>query len=373
MISSGFYDRIFALGTGAVAQDGAFRDLALEAFEYQREMCPVYREYLGQTGRLDIRPGRPEEIPFLPISLFKSCRIVSGETDCGNDSAAVFTSSATTGMVSSRHFIKDISVYERSFTEGFSRVYGDPGGYNLLALLPSYLERKGSSLVYMAEKLIENVRGSGGDGGFYLYNHDELLAKLAELSLMSGRKTILLGVAFALLDFADYIVGHSDTADAMPVEFFENLIVIETGGMKGRGVELSRHELHERLRNGLRTSHIHSEYGMAELLSQAYQTDERIKGREDVFAASPWMRVLVRDLQDPFRILTPKGSESVCGGINIIDLANINSCCFIETEDRGTLLFPDRNIARAAGECFFTVDGRIRNAELRGCNMLIEK
>lgn len=364
-MNSEFYGRIFE-------QDGHFEQLAMQAFEYQREKCAVYREYLNQTGRLDIEPSTLEEIPFLPISLYKTCKIVSGEDD--DKIEQIFTSSATTGMVASKHYVKDLSVYEKSFKGAFSRVYGSSDKYSLLALLPSYLERSGSSLVYMVEKLIEDVRKSGGEGGFYLYNHDELLAKFAELSSKkSGRNTILIGVTFALLDFAEYISENSSAADAIPSKFFDNLIVIETGGMKGRGVELTRGELHLRLRKGLRTNHIHSEYGMAELLSQAYQTDLRIDGREDVFASAPWMRVMVRDLQDPFRILSSKDGEPVSGGINIIDLANINSCCFIETEDRGTVFYPSVGGLTDTEDCYFSVDGRIRNAELRGCNMLIEK
>ena len=269
-------------------------------------------------------------------------------------------------MIPSKHYVKDLNLYEKSFTEGFIHFYGELKNYNLLALLPSYLEREGSSLVYMADKLIEKIKNSGGEGGFYLYNHNELLDKIISLTPQSTqtleknrdslpfakRKTILLGVSFALLDFGKYIQNIADESlkkEALAAT--KNIIIIETGGMKGRGKELSRNELHTALKNMYQTSAIHSEYGMAELLSQAYlQNGEK-------FSTPPWLKILVRDLYNPFKISTLGN-----GAINIIDLANIDSCCFIETEDMGSI-YEDNS---------FTIDGRCTNSELRGCNMLLE-
>ena len=349
-----YLERIFAVGS----KEG-FSLLALEAFSYQREHCKVYREYLRLTGRLDFQPKSIEEITFLPISLFKSQDILSTPSaKCGENIPLVFTSSATTGMTPSHHIIVDPAVYEQSFREGFRRVYGEPGTYNLLALLPSYLERKGSSLVYMADHLIKDVVETGGEGGFYLYDHDRLLQTLR--SLHAKRKTILLGVSFALLDFAKFVAGQIPDPEERKT-LFSDVIVIETGGMKGRGEELSREELHGRLKDGFVSARIDSEYGMCELLSQAYSVGNMSEG---LFFTPPWMRVLARDLQDPFRV-----KDVTEGGLDIIDLANINSCCFIETEDAGRL-FPVTDEKRSVHPPF-TVDGRIRNSELRGCNMLL--
>lgn len=360
-----------------------FTSLALQAFEYQRENCQVYREYLSAIDKSDITPRSIEEIPFLPIALFKTNKIVTEPTVCKNASERtdsksdsdtqnsdykLFTSSATTSMVPSRHYVKDLRLYEKSFTKAFEHFYGPLKNYNLLALLPSYLEREGSSLVYMADKLIAEIKKEGGDGGFYLYNHKELLEKLLELCNPSSlKKTILLGVSFALLDFAAYVTDDECFAkEQIKNGALSNLIIMETGGMKGRGKELSRNELHSFLSDAFCSPHIHSEYGMAELLSQAY-----LKGGE-VFQTPPWMKVFVRDLYNPFKI-SMKGK----GGINIIDLANIHSCCFIETEDMGTLFSKalhrqeKTDNAIAAGS-EFSILGRIAHSELRGCNMLLE-
>ncbi|MBR5398399.1 MAG: acyltransferase [Bacteroidales bacterium] len=359
-----------------------FNALALESFEFQRENCRVYREYLDLIGKGDFHPESIDEIPFFPIRLFKSQDIISSS----REAALYFTSSATTGMTPSRHMIVDPTVYEQSFKTGFRRVYGESGTYNLLALLPSYLERKHSSLVYMAEGLIAETRQNGAEGGFFLYNHDELFSSIKRLA---DRKIILLGVSFALLDFAEYVKQQVPDPDERAA-IFSDVIVIETGGMKGRGEELSREELHRRLRDGFVSARIDSEYGMCELLSQAYsignrpgnsleKSEQKASGadekglrtlkasekEEGVFFTPPWMRVLARDLMDPFRV---KGVLE--GGLNIIDLANIWSCCFIETEDRGRIF----SIAeeKKSVHPVFTVDGRIQNSELRGCNMLIQ-
>lgn len=348
-----FIDKIFS-----IQGPEQFNALALEAYEFQRENCPVYREYLNLIEKGEFHPESVEQIPFLPIRSFKSRDVLTGPAA---ESGVVFTSSATTGMVPSHHIVKDISVYERSFREGFRNFYGESGSYNLLALLPSYLEREGSSLVYMAEKLIAETKANGAEGGFFLYDHLNLLDNLKKLK---GRKTILLGVSFALLDFAKYAKGQiPDPQERKSI--FSDVIIMETGGMKGRGEELSRKELHSRLSDAFISSPIHSEYGMCELLSQAYSFDE-----EGVFFTPPWMRALARGIQDPFKILSRE--PYALGGLNIIDLANINSCCFIETEDSGKVFSPEAGDTKRSVHPPFTVDGRIKNTERRGCNMLVE-
>lgn len=308
----------------------------MDVFAFQAKNNPVYREYLSLLETDITAVGSPAMIPALPIRFFKSRRVVSAPAP----EEILFTSSATTGMIPSRHYVTEKALYERSFTGGFRLFYGDPAGYVILALLPSYLERKGSSLVYMAGKLIQ----MSGDprSGFYLYNYPDLFELLVKLK-NEGRKTILLGVSFALLDFVA----------SFKIDFPE-LTVIETGGMKGRGRELSREELHKKLSDGFGVAQIHSEYGMAELLSQAYSV------KEGVFKTPPWMRVLVRNLYNPFEYYT-NYDVSPSGGINIIDLANLNSCSFIETEDKGQV-YRDGS---------FTIEGRIKDSELRGCNLLL--
>ena len=340
---------------------GQFDSLCMEIFRFQAAHCAVYHRYLQL---LEIEPdkiSRPEEIPALPIRFFKTQKIVSNPFLPAEDpknpeikEEIVFTSSSTTGMIPSKHFVLEKALYETSFLKGFELFYGRPQEYTILALLPSYLERKGSSLVYMAEHLIR-LSGNGPAGssasGFYLSNHEDLRKTLLRLK-EEKKKTILLGVSFALLDFtANYRIR------------FPELIVIETGGMKGRGKEIGRDELHRILSEGFGVKEIHSEYGMAELLSQAYSTGKGI------FETPPWMRIYIRDLYDPFRYLSAdrKGStgepdHTPQGGINIIDLANIGSCCFIETEDTGRL-YSDGS---------FSIDGRIKDSELRGCNLLLE-
>ena len=253
----------------------------------------------------------------------------------------IFYSSSTTGQTPSRHCVLDISLYEKSFLGGFRQFYGKPEDYVILALLPSYLEREGSSLVYMADRLIKE--SGRPESGYYLYDHDRLFSTLTELR-QRGQKTLLLGVAFGLLDFTEKYSLEGPNAPW--------LTVMETGGMKGRREELSREELHRRLTEGFGLQAIHSEYGMCELLSQAYS-----KG-DGVFRTPDSMRVVIRDINDPFRDAAP-GERGI---INIIDLANRNSCSFIETEDVG----------RAWPDGSFTVEGRLKGAERRGCNMLIE-
>ncbi|MEG2848624.1 MAG: acyltransferase [Bacteroidales bacterium] len=318
-----------------------FNELCMEVFYYQAKNNKVYSEYLdllnslSGKGKYDI--NSPQLIPALPIQFFKSKKIVSSNAA----PQIIFTSSATTGMVPSKHYVIEKNLYEQSFVNGFRFFYGDPQEYTILALLPSYLEREGSSLVYMAKTLIEMSKKAYS--GFYLYNHAELFDVLSLLK-KRGEKTILLGVSFALLNFiANYNIN------------FPNLIVIETGGMKGRGKELTRDVLHANLAKGFGVKNIHSEYGMAELLSQAYLKEDGI------FNTPPWMKIMIRNLYNPFEYYIGEDISPI-GGINIIDLANINSCSFIETQDMGKVF--------ANGS--FTIEGRIKDSELRGCNMLLE-
>ena len=354
-------DRIFGLQA-----DDPFEEAALEVFRYQYVRNEVYRRYCDLLGRAPAGIDRIEKIPFLPVELFKSHRVVS----FNSPESHVFTSSATTGNVPASHFVYDLAVYERSFMESFRLFYGAPSGYCVLALLPGYLERKGSSLVYMADRLI---RDSGhADSGFYLDDLDGLALRLKQL-MESGTRVLLLGVSFALLDFAE--------KHPMPLR---NAIVMETGGMKGRRREMTRQELHEKLCKAFRQESIHSEYGMTELFSQAYSKGS---GR---FECPPWMRVLIRDSNDPLEVsgsprrdmanpneavtgwkkdmanpneavIEPRenmGTRS--GGINVVDLANIQSCSFLATEDLG----------RLHQDGTFEVLGRFDHSEVRGCNLM---
>jgi hypothetical protein len=310
-----------------------FNETTLQVFRFQAENNAIYSQFIKG---LNIDPASVDDIyriPFLPVEFFKSQEIVSSTAKA----QVTFTSSGTTGMVTSRHVVTDVSWYEQSFRKAFELFYGDIRNYCVLALLPSYLEREGSSLIYMADDLIK--QSDNLESGFYLYNHEDLYQQLQKQQL-AGKPTLLIGVTFALLDFVDHY----------RIDFPE-LIVMETGGMKGRRKEMIREELHEALTNGFGVKHIHSEYGMTELLSQAYS-----KG-VGIFNCPPWMKIITRDTNDP--ITTLSGGRT--GGINIIDLANINSCSFIATQDLGKIY--------ADGS--FEVLGRFDNADIRGCNLLI--
>lgn len=310
-----------------------FNSVTLEIFHIQAEKNEVYKEFLSlQKINLESITA-VNQIPFLPVELFKTHRVVTGDSD----TEILFTSSGTTGQ-QSRHFVTDISIYEKSFLKGFEIFYGSPVQYCFLALLPSYLERKGSSLIYMAEKLIE--KSNHKLSGFFLDDFDELGNRLATLELKK-QKTILLGVSYALLDFSNKY--HSPLA---------NTIIMETGGMKGKRKEITREELHQQLKGNFSLPAIHSEYGMSELLSQAYS---KSNGK---FFCPPWMKVIVRDINDPFQIL----NTNQTGVLNIIDLSNINSCSFIATSDLG----------RVNNDGSFEVLGRIDNSDLRGCNLMVE-
>lgn len=310
-----------------------FEQASLAVFRHQATNCRIYREYISH---LRINPkdiNALANIPYLPISFFKSHEILSSSTPV----EIVFSSSGTTGMVQSRHLVTDLSLYEQSFNSAFELFYGPIKDSCLLALLPSYLERDGSSLIYMVDALLKQSNHS--DSGYFLYNHDELNHKLQKLR-SAGQKTILIGVTYALLDFIEHYKID-----------FPDLIVMETGGMKGKRKEMVREELHSLLQEGFGVNSIHSEYGMTELLSQAYSYGNGL------FNCPPWMKVCLRDTNDP---LSPSPNNKT-GGINIIDLANINSCSFIATQDLGRL-FPDGS---------FEVLGRFDNADIRGCNLLV--
>lgn len=336
-----------------------FEEAALELFRFQAEYVPVYQQYVSL---LDINPESIKsinEIPFLPVSFFKSHKVVCSEeriaspekigiamTSIEKSASMIFTSSGTTGMITSKHYVADLSWYEASFNKGFHYFYGNIEDYCILALLPSYLERDGSSLVYMAEHLIKNSKHP--DSGFYLNEYDLLIEKLKALQ-QQNQKTILLGVTYALLDLAEKISLSLWGSGGMGG--FGGLIVMETGGMKGKRKEMVREELHQQLTAAFGVSEIHSEYGMTELLSQAYS-----KGN-GVFKTPPWMKILIRDVNDAKSIL----NKAKTGGVNIIDLANVYSCAFIATQDLGKV---------TANE--FEILGRFDESDLRGCNLMVE-
>jgi len=306
-------------------------DLAVYLYHHQLKHNIVLKEYHQLTGGSN-HVNSIEEIRFLPISFFKTHQVI-----CGNKQAEkIFTSSGTSGMTPSSHHVLDLNIYRKSFQTAFNIFYGAPGDYIICALLPGYLERTGSSLVMMADELIQ--QSSHPDSGFFL-NDFQKLAETLKRCKSSGRKTILLGVTYALLDFAEQY-GFE----------FPELIVMETGGMKGRKEELTRNEIHQILKTSFHTTSIHSEYGMTELLSQAYSKENGI------FNCPPWMKILISDPTDPFTFL-PNGKRGV---INVIDLANINSCAFIRTEDSG--------ICHADGS--FEVTGRLDQSDVRGCSLM---
>ncbi|MCD8413953.1 acyl transferase [Tenacibaculum dicentrarchi] len=310
-----------------------FKQAALTVFKHQFKNNKVYRSF---CDLLYIHPSsisKIEEIPFLPIEFFKTKKILSSSDKIKE----TFSSSGTTGSITSKHLVTDLSWYETSYLKGFDYFYGDIKDYVVLALLPNYLERKGSSLVYMVADLIE--KSIHPESGFYLNNLDELAKKLIELD-KKGQKTLLIGVSFALLDLIE-----------KQQFILKNTIIMETGGMKGRRKELIRTELHQVLSNGFGVQHIHSEYGMTELLSQGYS-----KGN-GIFNCPPWMRVLIRDTEDALTILPNQKN----GGVNIIDLANYNSCSFIATQDLG----------KVHTDTSFEIIGRFDNSDIRGCNLMV--
>jgi hypothetical protein len=322
----------------------------LKIFHLQAEQNPVYKKYISQLGVDPKKVKRVEQIPFLPIEFFKTQKVVA-KVKGRNNKPEIFLSSGTTGMERSKHYVSDISVYETSFRKGFEIFYGDVKQYFLLAFLPSYYENKNSSLLYMTNDLIK--RSGKKESRFYKNSEQEILLDTLNKLLSHNKKVILFGVSYALLDLSPSF-GHPSPAGEgrQPKGWRGEAIVIETGGMKGKREEITREELHKTLSEKFGVKKIHSEYGMTELLSQAYS-----KG-DGIFNCPPWMKVLVRDVNDPFSFL-PFGKT---GAINIIDLANINSCSFIATQD----------IGRARPNGSFEVLGRMDNSDLRGCNLLVE-
>lgn len=322
-----FQNEIFSINS---QQD--FVRVAMEVFRYQYEHVQVYRKF---CDLLQCRPKDVEtlgQIPFLPIQFFKSHPIIANRME----PEITFTSSGTTGMVTSKHLVANLKIYGKSFAKGFQREYGSPADYAILALLPSYLEREGSSLIYMVEKLIAN--SNNPDSGFYLYDMDSLVEKIDMLE-RKGQKTLLIGVSYALLDLIEIKKFN-----------LKNTIVMETGGMKGKRKEMIKKEFHGILKRGFGVNKIHSEYGMTELLSQAYS-----KG-DGVYSCPPWMKILIRDPEDVQTFFTTK-----TGGINVIDLANFYSCAFIATQDLGKMV----------GENTFEVMGRFDDSDIRGCNLMV--
>ncbi|GFD78172.1 LuxE/PaaK family acyltransferase [Tenacibaculum sp. IMCC1] len=310
-----------------------FNKTALQVFKHQFTNNKVYRSFCDLIYVHPSDVHTIEQIPFLPIQFFKTREVLSST----NEIQETFTSSGTTGSTTSKHLVTDLSWYETSYLKGFEHFYGNIEDYVVLALLPNYLERKGSSLIYMVEDLIK--RSQHPESGFYLNNLDELAQKLTNLD-SQGKKVLLIGVSFALLDLVEQYEFN-----------LSNTIIMETGGMKGRRKELIRNELHAILSNGFGVNEIHSEYGMTELLSQGYS-----KGN-GIFNCPPWMQVLTRDTEDALTIL-PKGKS---GGINVIDLANYNSCSFIATQDLGKV-YQDNS---------FEIIGRFDNSDIRGCNLMV--
>lgn len=310
-----------------------FESASLEVFKYQFENNKVYRSFCDLLYIHSSDVKRIEDIPFFPIQFFKSHEVLIDSQPVEQ----VFTSSGTTGALTSKHLVTDLKIYEESFRRAFMYFYGPIEDYVILALLPSYLEREGSSLIYMVEDMIKQSQHV--ESGFYLHNLSELKDILTTLD-KQGKKVLLIGVSFALLDLVESYQFQ-----------LKNTIIMETGGMKGRRKELVREELHAILKQGFGVNSIHSEYGMTELLSQAYS-----KG-DGIFECPKWMQILTRDPEDALTIL-PK---SRTGGINVIDLANINSCAFIATQDLGKTLSDNR----------FEIIGRFDNSDLRGCNLMV--
>jgi phenylacetate-coenzyme A ligase PaaK-like adenylate-forming protein len=317
-----------------IKDQDSFLTITLEVFKYQYDNNPVYNDFIK---KLNIKPetiSALSDIPFLPINFFRNHRIITGNFPA----VKIFESSGTSGASTSKHYITDLELYERSFVKAFTLFYGNPAEYFIAAMLPSYSERKNSSLIYMVNNLIKS--SSSSVSGFYNNNVEKLISGI-DKARSQKQKILLIGVSFALLDLAE-----KESPD------LSDVIVMETGGMKGRREEITREELHLILKKGLNVKSVHSEYSMTELLSQAYS-----KG-DGIFYSPPWMRILIRDPQDPLSIISEPG---IAGGINIIDLANINSCSFISTGDLG----------RLHEDGGFEIMGRLDNQDIRGCNLLI--
>ena len=309
-----------------------FEGLALEIFQFQYLNNRVYKTFCNHLGKSDSNVSALSEIPYLPIEFFKTHEVKTSNKNI----EAVFESSGTTGDSTSKHYVADLSLYANSYKKGFEKCYGPIEDFCILALLPSYLERQGSSLVHMVDDLIKQSQHI--ESGFYLNDLDALHEKLKQLE-KTATKTLLIGVSFALLDFAEQFPMN-----------LKHTTIMETGGMKGRRKELIREELHSILKSAFGVAHVHSEYGMTELLSQAYS-----KGN-GVFQTPLWMQVVVRDPEDPLTMQ----SHGKTGGVNIIDLANIHSCSFIATQDLG----------KTNADGSFEILGRFDLSDVRGCNLM---
>ncbi len=313
-----------------------FEPLALDIFKFQYSHNLLYKAYCDALHINVDNIQSIDTIPFLPIQFFKSKDVVSTSFT----PEAIFESSGTTGSSNSKHLIKDLSIYKESFMKTFERFYGNANEWCIIGLLPSYLERKNSSLVHMVDHLIKESKHPSS--GFYLYDFEKLHATLLE-NEKNKQPTLLIGVSYALLDFSEQF----------PMQL-KNTLVMETGGMKGRSKEISKQALHEQLSKNLDTLNIHSEYGMTELLSQAYSKENRL------FNCPPWMKILLRAEDDPLEILIHNNNPLI-GDVNVIDLANVYSCSFIATDDRGKL-YPDES---------FEILGRLENADIRGCGLMV--
>lgn len=309
-----------------------FEKTTLKVFRYQYENVAVYRKFCELLKVCPAEVQSVSKIPFLPIQFFKSHKIIAEKFT----EETIFTSSGTTGSITSNHYVANLNLYETSFIKAFEKQYGDPNNFAILALLPSYLERNGSSLIYMVESLIS--KSNNPHSGFFLYEIDELIEKI-DLLEKSGQKTLLIGVSYALLDLIERKKFQ-----------LKDTLVMETGGMKGRRKEMIKEELHAILKKGFGVQKIHSEYGMTELLSQAYSIGDGI------FSCPPWMKVLTRDTEDALTYTFKK-----TGGINVIDLANLYSCSFIATQDLGKTF--DSNT--------FEIIGRFDSSDIRGCNLMV--
>lgn len=316
-----------------IKNNAEFEKLALQVFKFQFENNRVYRSFCDLLYKHPAEIKSINDIPFLPIQFFKTREVLSSKAEIHT----TFTSSGTTGSETSKHHVTDIDIYNQSFTKGFEQFYGNIEDYVILGLLPSYLERQGSSLIHMVDAMIKTSKHP--ESGFYLNNLSELKDQLIKLDT-EGKKILLIGVSFALLDLVEAFQFQ-----------LKNTIIMETGGMKGKRKELIRNELHAILKEGFGVENIHSEYGMTELLSQAYSTGNGI------FNCPPWMKVLTRDTEDALTIQ----SSGKSGGINVIDLANINSCSFIATQDLG----------RVKIDGSFEVIGRFDSSDIRGCNLMV--
>ncbi|MFD2571705.1 acyl transferase [Spirosoma soli] len=330
-----------------------FESLALAVFRYQAVYNPVYRDYLHHLNVEADQITDLRRVPFMPIGFFKKHRVLTGVSPGVAESmpnVLTFASSGTTGEQTSRHLVPDTDLYDAVSTQTFEQRYGPLRNFDILALLPSYLERNNSSLVYMVQRFM--MQTDSRQSGFFLNDYRELTNRLRQLT-NSARKVLLIGVTFGLLDWAESDRDLTFLGDQA------NLVVMETGGMKGRRKELLREEVHEILMERLGIKAVHSEYGMTELLSQAYSAGQ------GVFAPSSTLRVLLRDINDPF-LLYPdhyiRTGERRTGGINVVDLANLDSCSFIETQDLGQYVDVDGT---------FRVIGRFDNSDVRGCNLMI--